>query len=175
MIEVKRVIAVILSCFLICALSACSSVKPLEKGQAAPFTRITLLESGEYVALEEFQGRSGSVLLFWASWCSKSRGLIEELDQLAGKLKAAGSDISFVAISLDKLADEEKLRKFLNENETANLLHAFSGNYSNDEAMFAYHISQVPTLVLVSTDRKILYFGASVDELEEVLLSVGSL
>src|SRR5690606_35612901 len=96
-----------IACLFFVSCSSTTAAKNL-LGKQAPAVRFTMLD-GSTVSLANLRGRT-VVLVFWASWCSRSRRLIEDLNRLAGDI---GNNIIFLAVSIDKLEREEKLREFI--------------------------------------------------------------
>lgn len=161
---IKLVILVFLSFIL----AGCSSgIKEL-KGKAikAPATRLTML-SGEYRSLSSFRTKK-LVLLFWASWCSRSKGAVSVLNSLATS-PSATKQAHFVAVSVDRMKDESKMKRFINNGAFKSLQYAFSGNDFYDEAYIAFDIEEIPALYVIDEQGDLILITGSVSDVKDLL------
>jgi thiol-disulfide isomerase/thioredoxin len=143
------------------SLSCCSSSADHSAliGAPAPDVRVTLL-SGDQVPLSKYRGKVTAVM-FWATWCNASRSVIEEFNELAKE--SAGSE--FVAISVDKHADGDKLDDRIRGKRLFTVEHAFSGNENYDEAYLKFQVEEIPQLFVLSETGDVLASGNEIDDI----------
>lgn len=132
--------------------------------QPAPETRVTLMEGGA-LPLDSFRGQT-TVLLFWATTCNASRKVVEDINELAAK---HANSAKFVAISLDREGDVERLRQRINGSGLHNLTHAFSGNEAWDEAFLAFGLEYLPAIIVIDPSGKVVSGGNSESAVSSVL------
>ncbi len=164
--EISKSIFVVFALFMI----GCSSgrVTPsLNPGDSAPFTRFTLL-SGEPVTLEQFRGKP-TVIIFWASTCTFSPKVVERLNRMVGKIGTHRA--TFIAASLDKADILSEIKEMIRLRDMNNFTHAMSGNAEYDEAYLALRGSELPYIVIVGADGKIVSTGTSVSAVEKYFAS----
>ena len=154
--------SVLATCFIL--LSSCSSggVGKVPLGSPAPFASLTFLDGSPHT-LQEFRGKH-IVLAFWATWCTKSGPLIAELNEYAAK-KASRSDIVFLAVSVDKSENVEKVKERIIYQKLDGFTHAFSGNAEYDDAFMAYGKSELPLIIVINPRGVVSAHG---DDLEVV-------
>ena len=143
-------------------LVGCSSSGPRKPealaGVDASYARVRLLD-GEYVPLAEFSGKP-TVLLFWATTCSRSRSRIGDFADWA---RSSGDSAHFLAISLDE--DRDALERFFSERSgLASLRYAWSGNGAADEAYESFGLREIPAIVVLDAQSRVLGITARVDE-----------
>ncbi|RMG43720.1 MAG: TlpA family protein disulfide reductase [Candidatus Dadabacteria bacterium] len=134
-------------------------------GKPAPIVRLELL-NGERVVLDEYRGKTVA-LIFWATWCSASRPVIEYAGKLARKYAGRG-DIAFIAVSLDKLSDYDKLRERIKYRNLDSMIHAFSGNGADDEAAYVLGVKKMPAIFIIDKTGVIRKAGSSKSLLDSV-------
>ena len=116
---------------------------------------------GKSVSLSKLVNSGGYTLLdFWASWCGPCRASIPKLK----KLHAERPALKIISVSCDKnLADwkeamqEEKMpwtQVILSQNTKL-----------KEQAVNAYHIQFIPSLVLIAPDGTITYAASKVQEI----------
>ena len=135
-------------------------------GAPVPDGRLMML-SGETRALRTANGVSKAIL-FWATWCSHSRGGIERFEDLARRYSWRG-DLEFYAVSIDKYADESALLKRIESQELQTISHVFSGNDVQDESFLALRGDQIPYAVLIDGRGVVRHAGIGVGGLEELV------
>lgn len=123
--------------------------------------------NGEYRDLSPRDGKA-RVVMFWASWCSRSKAESEELNALAQKF-ARDPRIEFITISIDKTENEDNLRSLIQSKHLSSLQHAFSGNDYYDEAFVSYAPEEIPFIVLIGPSGKMLRVSHRADEIEEAV------
>jgi thiol-disulfide isomerase/thioredoxin len=153
---------------ILCFLFACASnPAAVLVGKYAPYTQVTLL-GGEEQLIDEYQGKP-LVLVFWATWCSKSRSVLPRVEQVARRLKAK-NQVNFLAVSLDKAKDIAALRGFIKTEKLQSFKHAFSGNEYFDQAYMAFRADRVPTIVIIDAQGKVVATGDDETVVEEYFL-----
>ena len=129
--------------------TGCSSLSPQTEaliGKPAPFTRLSLLDD-EYVSLNRYRGKT-LILIFWASWCSHSKSLMEDLNDYIHEHPNHRAEI--IAVSVDKMDNLTKLRNMIYLQGYDKIKHAFSGNGTHDEAFLSFRLVSVPTVIVIS-------------------------
>jgi thiol-disulfide isomerase/thioredoxin len=152
-----------------CLSSACSSVSDGSRalvGQPVPEGRLMLMD-GEQVALRSKSG-TVMVLLFWATWCSHSRSIIADFEDLAREYAPRG-DTEFYSISLDKHEDFDMLKGRIQAQDLSTVIHVFSGNDSQDEAYLALKGDHVPYVVVVDARGIVRFVDIGIGGLESYL------
>lgn len=146
----------------------CSSKTDYQYPFKAPSTRVVMLD-GRYLTVDSFR-RNGEELLvlFWAQHCNKSRGVMTKLNEIAPKLRQKKA-IRFLAVSLDKESDIEKVKSFITNKDIKFVEVAASGNKDSDEAMFAYRVKEIPQFFLIGADGQVKLGGSSSGELDDLL------
>lgn len=117
-------------------------------GHPAPHARLMLFDGTE-IPLSAQKGRY-TAILFWATWCPKSRKMIARYEELA-RHYARRDDIDFFAVSVDKNEDFGKLKDRIKAQDLKTMTHIFSGNDSQDEAFLSFRGNSVPYLVFIDT------------------------
>lgn len=135
-------------------------------GLAQPSTRVQLL-GGAYVPLSQYLGKK-LVLVFFTQWCSRSKGLLRDLGPFALS-RQAKADVEFLAVSVDKEEDLEKVRAFASQPSMQGIDFAFSGNAEYDEAYLSFQCSEVPQVFIIDPVGKIIAQGNSFDFIEREL------
>jgi thiol-disulfide isomerase/thioredoxin len=154
-------------CFL--TLSACSVLELRGKeliGQPAPEARLMLIDGSE-IPLSAQQGRN-TVLLFWATWCSHSKTIIERYERLARKYSSR-HDIDFYAVSVDKNDDLPELKRRIKSQELRTMTHIFSGNESQDDAFVSCKGDSIPYVVFIDQQGIVRVVESDLEPLEVFL------
>lgn len=117
-------------------------------------------ESGKILGLKEM-GSEDLYMVFWASWCPTCK---EELPELE-KLKKEGLKGKLILVDLvdNKRENPGNGATYLKENKIG------IENYETDmaEAMKSYGLKQIPTLVILDKDKKVV--GTHMEGLLEIL------
>jgi thiol-disulfide isomerase/thioredoxin len=108
-----------------------------------------MLLDGSQLPLIPDPGRM-AVVLFWATWCSRSRYVIEDFEQLAREF-ASRTDLDFFAVSIDKNEDFEVLNARIREQDLRTVRHCFSGNDVDDEAFYSFKGHTIPFVVVIDS------------------------
>lgn len=131
----------------------------------APYTRFHLLSGGQ-IPLEEYRGKIVAVV-FWGSWCRSSKGTLEDIEELAREINP--QQFAVMAVSLDRLSDEEQLLSVIKQLSLTHIEHAYSGNESLDEAYLAFKAEDVPHVFVIDEYGTIVAKGRSEGVIEEYL------
>jgi thiol-disulfide isomerase/thioredoxin len=126
-----------------------------------------MLLSGETVALHD-NAQVSRAILFWATWCPRSRSDIERFEDLARRYSWRG-DIEFYAVSIDKHEDERELLSRIESQDLKTVRHVFSGNDTQDESFLALRGDQLPYAVLIDRRGVVRSITVGVSGLEELL------
>lgn len=160
---------------LIASLTGCSSIGAKQEemiGSRAPESRLMFFDGSE-VPLSSYRGKNVAIL-FWATWCSYSRGFIERYETLARRYSQR-SDLEFIAVSVDKNEDFGILKDRVKEQDLKTITHIFSGNDASDDAFMNLNGRHVPYIVFIDSTGIIRLVDTDLTPLEEyVLLRFGS-
>ena len=141
-------------------------------GQPAPHARLMLFDGTE-IPLSAHQGRYVAIV-FWATWCPKSRKMIARYEELA-RHYSRRDDIDFFAVSVDKNEDFGKLKDRIKAQSLTTMTHIFSGNDSQDEAFLSFKGNSVPYLVFINPNGTVIAVDDDFDTFQESLkLELGS-
>jgi hypothetical protein len=75
----------------------------------------------------------------------------------------------FLAASLDKPADLEKVQDRIKYSRLTNVEHAFSGNEGDDEAALAFRVERLPAMFVVDKNGIIRGASGDLDDIEQLL------
>lgn len=116
---------------------------------------------GKTTSLQQYRGKV--VLLdFWAVWCVPCVAEMPTLKKVYDTYKHQGFDI--IGINLD--TDENKLRKFLKDNDILWRQVYIADEYPNPIAL-QYGIRTIPSLWLIDTEGKLITHKARAEDLEK--------
>ena len=155
---------------LVSGLSGCSSrVKPVQPvpGEAYPYTKLTMLD-GTTRILEEFEGRRVA-MIFWAEWCPKSRRAVRRFNEFSSNRRRR--DVDFLAININNIEEETRVRENISEYGLRSLRHVFSGNDVADEAFLVFGADQVPYFAVLDRRGRLVYAGGDEDHVYDLLNS----
>lgn len=153
----------------ICTLVSCSSLAPETialMGRPVPDGRLMLL-SGQQIALKNTGGRNRA-LLFWTTWCTHSRGVVSDYEDLA-RTYAYRGDTDFFAVNLDRHNDLELVKGRIEAQDLTTVIHVFSGNDVQDETYLALRGRHVPYSAFIDADGIVQFVGIGVGGLEDFL------
>jgi len=154
--------------FLIPFLCSCSSGSSSNQRvpRRAPVVRFVMMD-GSALSSYQLRGKT-TVIAFWASWCSRSKGVMKGLDALAVKYSGR-HDVVFIAASVDKEKDLEKLQTGIRYLNLDHMKHAFSGNAEYDEAFLTLGGDDVPHLFVIDRTGMLVMVGRDDSDVEEAL------
>lgn len=104
-------------------------------------TKLTDLK-GKYVYID-----------LWATWCAPCRAEIPYLQKLEEKFE--GKNIEFVSISIDKLKDNEKWKKFVTDKHLGGT-QLFADKDWESEFVMNYGVTGIPRFILIDPNGNIL-------------------
>jgi thiol-disulfide isomerase/thioredoxin len=165
----QRFSSLLLALVMVVSSIGCASVSEHSTslvGKPVPEARL-MLATGEQVAL---RSKSGTivVLLFWATWCSHSRAIMADFEDLAREYAGRG-DIEFFAISLDKNDDFELVEARIKAQDLSTMTHVFSGNDTQDESYLALKGDHVPYAVVIDARGVVRFVDIGISGLESFL------
>lgn len=137
--------------------------KNVEKGSDAP--DIKGLESLDGSILSSFQGDAVNVVVFWATWCSRSRSNLPTLNSYFTRYHNKADNVDFVGITAEPLST---VRAFLSRN-----VHRMNFPCASDptgRVAKAYNVSSTP-FAYVILDNKIQWSGIADVSLELAIKS----
>ena len=155
--------------FLAVAMSGCSAMHANGKeliGNEVPEARLMFFDGSE-VPLSAYRGKNVNIV-FWATWCSYSRSLIERYEELARRYSRR-SDMEFIAVSIDKNEDFEVLKSRIKEQGLKSMTHIFSGNDSYDDAFVNLKGKNIPYVVFIDRNGIVRVAEHDLTPLEEYL------
>lgn len=154
---------------LVVVLSGCSAMDAKGKemiGNEAPEARLMFFDGSE-VPLSSYRGKNVCIV-FWATWCTYSRSLIERYEALARRYSRR-ADMEFIAVSIDKNEDFEILKGRIQEQGLKSMTHIFSGNDSYDDAFVNLKGKNIPYVVFIDRNGVVRLADHDLAPLEEYL------
>ena len=139
-----RILSMIL-CGLLIGLSAYAEQAAPAPGQKPPvlsLVKILQAPDGGEADWDKLHGKV-VVLEFWATWCGPCVAAFPHLNELADQFK--DKSVQFIAITAE---NEAVVTKFL----ASKPLHTWIGLDTNDATNKAYHITSIPTTVVIRPD-----------------------
>ena len=161
-----RLLALSMLGFLIAGCSSHSDIPVL--GESFPYAKFTMMDGSEHI-LSEWNGKP-VVIMFWSADCSGCEHAIEDLNEEGPSLRK-GTDIVFIADSLNSMDELEKVEERIKEADFKWFTHAFSGNQVADEAFQTFDGSGTPFFVLINRNGRVHYTGSSVSEVIDFVKS----
>ena len=151
------------------AMSGCSAMDAKGKemiGSEAPDARLMFFDGSE-VPLSAYRGKNVCIV-FWATWCTYSRSLIERYEALARRYSRR-ADMEFIAVSIDKNEDFDVLKDRIREQRLKSMTHVFSGNDSYDDAFVNLKGKNIPYVVFIDRNGVVRLADHDLAPLEEYL------
>ena len=136
------------------------------EGKPVPWSRLMLLD-GSQIPLTPDAGKM-HVVLFWATWCPRSRYVVEDYERLA-HLFGGMPHLSFFAVSIDKNDDFETLKGRIESQGLHSIQHCFSGNDVQDEAFLHFKGHTIPFVVVIDPEGIVRVVTPHVGEVEGFL------
>ena len=146
---IRRAFGRLIRAGVLVSLAGCSTVQSETLDMVngpAPDIRLSLA-SGEYVALSSFRGKR-VVLGFWDSRCPTSQGVIEDLNEYAGRA-AHKRSVVFFDVNIDDLEHKEWRQSAIENRNLHSIQHVYSGNGPLDEAFMMFKLSAIPVVVVI--------------------------
>ena len=103
------------------------------------------------ISLNEVKGKTGTLVIFWASWCVPCREEIPELKKIYSEYKNRG--INFISISTDH--DVNAWKNAINT-ETMPWTNLSNLLGSKDEIYRRYNINAIPAIFLLNSKNQII-------------------
>ena len=124
----------------------------------APDSTLVMLD-GTQNTLESFKGKS-VLLTFWAQWCSHARPVLMQLEELAKQYQNR-DDLVFIALSVDKEENLEKLKDAIRFGKYEHIQQEFSGNDFYDETYNKFEITSLPAVYIIDPSGTIVSQGSN--------------
>lgn len=131
----------------------------LKVGEIAPEFALKDLQ-GKVHTLTELRKQGHVFLVFWATECVYCYAHIKDFNQLQEKYRGK---VTVTAINIAGEYDKE-VANYVKDNGVQYL--TLSDRLKNLDASEAYHVMGTPTLVLVSPEGKVLYYGYKIPDLQ---------
>ena len=132
-------------------------------GQTAPGFELMSLE-GDKVSLESLTRKGHVMLVFWATECVYCYAHIKDFNNLHDKYHDKGLTVAGINVAGEY---EKEVREYATGNGLKYMLLAERLN--NLDVAEAYNVVGTPTLVLISPDGKVLYYGYQIDALRDLI------
>lgn len=127
-------------------------LKNVMKGMPSPAFADYEDSKGSRISLEDLKGRYVYIDV-WATWCGPCKAEIPYLKKVEEKYK--DSNIQFVSISIDKLADRDKWKNMVRDEHLGGIQlladNAFESQFVQD-----YYIKGIPKFIFLDPEGKIL-------------------
>jgi len=145
--------------FLSLALGACSGVEGQNGSslRTAPDFTLATLDGGR-VELGNILKTKNAVLVFWTTWCPACRNEIPEVERY---YKKNGGSVAVIGINIQE--SKAKVRQFVEKQGVSYPVVLDELGSVSD----AYGIRGIPTVVAVDKEKKILYYGHNIIEMEK--------
>ncbi|MFC4475699.1 TlpA family protein disulfide reductase [Flavobacterium chungangensis] len=125
-------------------------------GKASPSFDYENYKGGK-TKLSDFKGKYVYIDL-WAIWCAPCRAEIPYLKKLEEKYH--GKNIEFVSISIDKLKDSEKWRKFVADKSLGGTQLLADKDWES-EFIVNYNVTGIPRFILLDPSGNIVKYDAA--------------
>ncbi len=121
--------------------------------------------TGKKINLNDVKGDKGTLIVFWASWCTPCRQEIPELKKLYDQYNSKGFSIVNISVDNDERAWKNALLKEqMAWTNISNLPGYYADIYSK------YNIKGIPLMFLLNSNNKILLANPqSIEEIKEKL------
>jgi cytochrome c biogenesis protein CcmG, thiol:disulfide interchange protein DsbE len=121
-------------------------------GQRAPDFSLPSLD-GDEVSLSDFLG-SVVILDFWASWCGPCKSTMPGLDAM---VRALGSDVVLLGVSLDRTAEDAT--RYLSANSYDVMVAVYGSYAAASRVAQRYAVQGIPRMFLIDRDGIIRFVG----------------
>lgn len=130
-------------------------------GDTAPDFSLKTL-AGDKVSLSSLRSKGHVLLVFWAVECVYCYAHIDDFNALHEKYHGKG--LTVAAINVAGEYDVE-IAEYVKDNQLKYLV--LSDRLNNLDAAEAYHVVGTPTLVLVSPEGKVVFYGYNVPDVSK--------
>lgn len=132
-------------------------------GQTAPGFELTSLE-GNKVSLDSLTQKGHVLLVFWATECVYCYAHIKDFNALHDQYHGKGLTVAALNIAGEY---EQEVREYVNDNSLRYLILA--DRLNNLDVAEAYQIFGTPTLVLISPENRVLFYGHNLPDMRKWL------
>lgn len=127
---------------------------------------LTTLDGKKISLPDDFKGKV-VVVDFWATWCGPYIRELPRIKQAYAKYKDRG--VVFVGISLDQLRDRDAVVRFVKE-QGMEWPQSFSGRGWDDLSALRYGVRNIPAMMVIGSDGKIVDDQAATTPNEQMRL-----
>lgn len=145
------------------SLSQYSMAAALKTGTTAPDFTLKSLQ-GKQIALKDLQKKGITMLIFWEPECMYCYMHIQEFNTLHKKYNNKG--LTIAAINFLGEHDAE-IQEYVDNNNLKYMM--LSDRLKNIDVASAYKVFASPTIVVISKQGKILYYGHKVPDIRQWL------
>lgn len=128
--------------------------------QAPSFTLKSL--DGDQVSLKSLRSSGLVMLVFWTTECVYCYMHIKDFNELQEKYRDKGLTIAAINFAGEH---EQEVRDYVSENKLKYLM--LTDRLKNIDVAQHYEVIGTPTIVLVSRDGKILFYGYNIPDLKK--------
>lgn len=89
----------------------------------------------------------------WAQWCGPCKGEIPALKEIEKKYE--GQNIKFVSLSIDKMADIDKWKKYVTDNNVTGIQLIADKEWNSDFTK-RFNVNSIPRFILIDPNGKIV-------------------
>lgn len=127
--------------------------------------------NGNKTKLSDLKGKYVYIDL-WATWCGPCRAEIPYLQKLEKKYH--GKNIEFVSVSIDKVSDTEKWKKFVSDKNLGGIQVIADKDWQSDFVM-SYKVTGIPRFILLDTNGNILEADAPRPSSDKLIKKIDAL
>ncbi|MBU0684136.1 MAG: TlpA disulfide reductase family protein [Candidatus Omnitrophota bacterium] len=152
---IRRFVSLVMAVFVLTiCLPACA--RPVSPGQSAPDFTLETLEGAKIALTDELKTKK-VVLVFFAMWCPHCVSSVPDVNAFYSKNK---DKVSVIAIDIQE--PRGKVESFIRKrNVEYPVVIDSTASVSNN-----YGISGIPTVIAIDENKKVLYRGTSIVDLE---------
>lgn len=137
----------------------------LAAGQPTPHFDLSGLDDESY-SLRELTANGPALLVFWSTHCDFCNALIPKFKRVHAAYHERGLTLAAINIGHE---DDAEVRRYAKEHELDYLV--LNDDESKTELARAYAVVGTPTVVLVSSDGEVRYYG---HDLPDLSASIGA-
>lgn len=112
--------------------------------------------NGKKVSLHDLRGKYVYIDV-WATWCGPCKMEIPHLEKI--ETAYHGKNIHFVSLSVDKMADKQKWKDFV-QNGTLKSIQVLADKDFSSDFIKKFNINSIPRFILIAPDGKIVSANA---------------